>query len=1234
MDLAGQLEDLNSLISTGFSDWENFGYANFVGIAEKVRIGILQSLNPKVKIREYGLGYGFSSISPDRFEGKKRNNWIFVLKDIPAIAPKVDLSDFMLDGKQFDKDSLWLQSIDLTTEFKTEVDKHIAILRSKSETQIRGVVRLSLTCLVIRMAIGWEKSKRNPMLQRLKWYIFSFLKGSEPFREDVNGDIVLVERDTLAPLRCYILVHAAFWYEAFADEIGENIFTEYVDYLLPAPNVKGKEFKDKTSVLFSAFADESVTRYVCKWDANKVDQKFAVLTGYTTMIEKGISADKIHYEYLKRTGLVDEGFKFLQNNDLTSWLMAFRYLIKGGDTRACRMFCILQGFRAVPGYSRANRVEAQIKSLSFPRLKRDFKPSFEDILYNSWTAIFEYGFEHDLFPNYHEYQRISATTLTTRSAGGDKLNLRVLAPLTRAVRAGVRNLGPSFGRDRLTEIKFRFTGKRPVFYSNAWKYYTREAMDQTYTTLEPLVAGSRNVPDFKLDRVVNPRRLGHSIAEVIEARILQSYCQRKDMAYSNIGSAWDFTAGRQKGSILADHAKSFIATTTDGILSAGFDFSSYDLSQQTPNVWRIKKEAIHNTLTARGFTSNFGPWTGGLVEFFEHLFQYGNIEDAVIESRGISSTKQIAVDILQSGHLFTLDMNSIDNQAFLIDFYNHVEVDEQLRGKISLLDTNVMGDDSLTYWFVPDVRVWNVELYTYFVNLVELVAKKNGFVINAVKSDVTATKAEYLKKRVFCGRYLPLLHTQIFATEKGDSSSPPIDVIRGYASQLTTFGFRFGNHGLLNKILMYTWIVRSSVSVPINLKQNERYHLPFSVLYAPHPGAGQIPWSLVGTSKDALIAIYAKLNDEFYIYIARALGVVTIRDSNVAQTIAKIVVGGKKYKVKDDESVDITANAPISGSVEPSNPLAPGIKFNYMHMPKERIMAALEAEKKMRDLNMPDLGALRYIDWPETEAVDIIASDTNVKKIEALNRSFAGLSYIKNATDKVEIDPLYRHKWVQLLEFRKTSEAEKTLRGAFDPFPMAQQPYSMILSYLGVNTERSSFEVSPNVIMNILRRDPMWRRNIQDTTLFRYLTNPRVLASRERVYLALVAMGARKETASQVATSYNLSSSAMAMTKAMIGYSTSDNFLSNVNFSRDIFMRLIKLPDLGDRVIEAMIYEIAMLYLITESVREGFVRNMEIIVSNDTIKGLKKAVYGKNQVIDVSKMQGIYSKRDLDEWTG
>jgi hypothetical protein len=159
-----------------------------------------------------------------------------------------------------------------------------------------------------------------------------------------------------------------------------------------------------------------------------------------------------------------------------------------------------------------------------------------------------------------------------------------------------------------------------------------------------------------------------------------------------------------------------------------------------------------------------------------------------------------------------------------------------------------------------------------------------------------------------------------------------------------------------------------------------------------------------------------------------------------------------------------------------------------------------------------------------------------------------------------------------------------------------------LLVHYGIGADPDVWRVSPNDIMQILRRgDRYARRDITAELLFKIILRDDFLDNPEALMNLLVYMGYQPKAALDVTTKIrgNLSSSAQ-LRKAAKMASTAGGFTSWINQGNTTYKYLLNLPEFVRPEINAILNEIMFSRSVCESFRRNSLTGIDVVPSRDS----------------------------------
>jgi hypothetical protein len=1053
-------------------------------------------------------------------------------------------------------------------------------------------------------AFGVDNFKSNPIIQRLAFYVRN-LKG-EPARMDNRGRIFVNDDDIMSAIRVLTAINAALWYQDYVIERKmpevEGVIIEIFEFIFNDPFYNTKLFKSWTNLPLKALFSTSASGTRLKW----VHDRYSTMNPDMSLLDYTIHTitgnednDRAYFKVI--AAHVNKDLNEISKHGMNATAVTLRRLISGRvDTQNYLTYTLIQGMIAIAGFTRTDPAQSHVLTIRDEfALEGKYKENvlngdvpYAPYLADVWTRFVDWAHANHKFPKYEELRAMIPGMLTSKSAGGQNTTFDVMVP---GRIPSVRSLAQT---SNSTLVSYRSTDKYSAFMAAGDSLFNGPAPLTVSSPEFPGGVGSRQVTAGKLTRPIFLRHIYHFLHEVAIGVPLQMFQMKKNTTpFGNL-----FTVGSEKGNTLLDLALGFAVTSDPDYYAELADFSAFDTTQKNSNMRRIAKKAVISALIDRGYTSPYGKWKGGLAENVEYIWGRGVAVDAYYKtSSGYpSSEKILRLDMLQSGELMTLSINNMTNLANEMYFLDRFDASPGLCEKLRPVAQRYMGDDFAGIWHAPSPV--SSETLDSFLSLREECAARNGLSINKQKTTMRSFFYEYLKKSAVYGRYVPLRHIQPFASERGNIGGDPLELIRSYASTLSTLVSRGLSHKLAVRILAHTWNVKRAFKYPVEKDVSVMYYLPFMALYVPTSmhGGGQLPYTLLGASKDMCIAIEAARDTTFRYYVNIAAHILDIKWSQFKDRVARSVE---------------------KGMTRPPNVFKPGQDFIRSTLLEDRMRDALEAWGRLRDKGAKDPGVLRYDRVPQKITRQIVEGNSRMVGLELAAKFEDGGKLLEKATwlttNSVPDKMGATFGWLDHVRFTETERLSPQYRDS--PFPCLSEDVDALFKILGVSQEKDVYAFNPSTIMDMLKDDPYFPRGSSAEQIFAYLASPLIYSSQDNITDALVMMGAGRVHAERVSAELHTKAKGIMMSQSVASFSYNDQIIPLLSQTVEAHTRLVEISPVADIGLERFLREVMYLYSVLSGFRRGYWAKVRLDLNDDAINGLNSTLYSKFYELEIMK---------------
>jgi hypothetical protein len=185
---------------------------------------------------------------------------------------------------------------------------------------------------------------------------------------------------------------------------------------------------------------------------------------------------------------------------------------------------------------------------------------------------------------------------------------------------------------------------------------------------------------------------------------------------------------------------------------------------------------------------------------------------------------------------------------------------------------SVLGDDSIKDYLLT--RPMTVIEQADWGEAIQNSATEVGFDLNAMKCLRRSAYGEYLKILYMYGYLVPQLGRLMpFSSERVNTIENPIESMRGLISFYRTMVSRGSNHELMLRLVHHIWNIKRGLKKQF-FKTRATFEkaktsgaivdkfvdYPFAVMWVPQSlgGIGELPFTLLGASKDAMIYLWTR----------------------------------------------------------------------------------------------------------------------------------------------------------------------------------------------------------------------------------------------------------------------------------------------------------------------------------------------------------------------------------------
>jgi hypothetical protein len=1080
-----------------------------------VRLENLRALGPLTEFKEGYLGLGVE------FDVRKRSWSQYILK----ILENVEVFKFRLewDNVDFEQD-LWMASNRQKGYFGGHGGGYVTdeiwvknIKRAAMDSSPNGYYNLANSLAIIKnSSLNFET---NIFIRMLKYYLLEGWKGAEPFVVSGRG-IVGLTGDTAAPTKFLVLMNAAIMLENMSsrwDQRTHDVYFKLVKYIFQSPRrntVSAKKFL--SLIRQSALCITKEGQYV-EWHHIDCQDVSAVIRGGNTV--KITRNDEVYYLNTKEK--IDEVLK-LADETIPGLSKDLIYMMSGPlNDHTLHMLAMLYSVDGLAGFSRS-----QVNLAHAAQVRNDpetivtkVPDIFIQALYDEYIPIVGHG----MFRTYSEWLQSLPTSMTTKSAGGDAVQIIVET-----------KDGPA---------RLRFTDKMMVFLQNPEYYANPERFFKIdYTKEEPGSIGNRFVVGPKAARAIFMRRLITYVFELLFAVPVAKWILDKPLGVKAVpfATVHDFSAGGEDGVLPHDHVYGMYASSHAHIISMAQDYDTYDSTQKFANMRSHALQGMKlglagkKILDATWVEINNVKYTLGTI--LDKMWGKGQVYDAFYAERRSTTAEipedvsddpklmKLKLDMVFSGELMTLNVNNLTNRASMRCY---VKTMPEFLRTMNLLRALYQGDDLIIFWELPKTTEgpkFTQKMHKGLVTHAVDNASNNGLVVSEVKTVTRIFFYEYLKKIFLYGRFIPLQLMQLLSRERIEVNSPNLEIVRGIRATCERLVMRGFDHDFCLNFVVYSYLVKSGVRVRggwgkvFKPGTSGWYYFPIEVLFTPNRagGVGLHPETVMFVSADMMIMdfFYHKA-PEMVDRLRRSIAILQTEIKSPKDFVISALEGKKRGIIT------------LNGKKD-DDPFYRGRKYIRETQDQERVKTAYRVKESVESyIKIQDMF---YGNLDESLLQSALRSNIGTKQFEIEAARSAGFQYA--ATDKKNVLADIGHKklvskfkrstlkdsyWPWIQDIRVVPTDIPLKRSDKHPFSIMDERAKRVIEYMGMSTTRVPIALTPNAISQKLRSDTKFRRDITPEKLYEVLTNPAIVNTHERIVEVLLYLGARPDLANAVA---------------------------------------------------------------------------------------------------------------------
>jgi len=721
-------------------------------------------------------------------------------------------------------------------------------------------------------------------------------------------------------------------------------------------------------------------------------------------------------------------------------------------------------------------------------------------------------------------------------------------------------------------------------YGGEGKTLTIEETDimyQWYSPENPGRMAERRVV-AKASRPIEMQQLSQFIIELFFYAPFYRLMMRKDRSinYRFSGSAYVineyglsfdtniFATGSETGNVLIDHAVGFITTgaacittSTDRRLIVATDYSSYD---QTEVFLNMRIPFVDGVREAFNATFGDNALVGPFSSFDEAMKVINPMTAAPFK---LPNGELVNLTGVRSGEYATMLYNNAMNAAVC----ESVMQTNKALGLGVYVHLRIQGDDVIAVLHIRDEGIDNYDVShsdrmqgisdevegmpvptAVAVSTCKTV-NQCGLETNPDKGVVSFNTYDFLKVRVFAGRYSPNNYAQLFGAESLGLSDSPQQFMAGQLQKSDLIVSRGFDPDYVYRYQLMLFIVRCSYRVRIKFADPDTsymYYPPVSMFFAPTSlgGLGRSPCRFPFPADPAL-AIWMKQNpdlDEFI--MGRSVSFSPPKPKDYAEVIAKLIMSSGK---RNDFVVTSRTTPSTIPASDCKKPFHKGVIELSESLDKQGLMNSENCYNTLLSRGIKDVHPnMMYKNMPTRMVQNVLTTNSAVMEFAAeKSKTISADAFIASKRAKLSDS----EAWVRTFTFR-FAEYPGVTRVDDNDGPMCYMHPSHVSFFhqVGWGCTNSDAEKKLTSILNTIKSDPLFPRDITDEGLMRLLLSPSVVEDPSIAPLLIGSLGASQDTMAELQSTFSDTATVGILMQYLAGaFSLSSPCLMQIDRSKD-----------------------------------------------------------------------------------
>jgi len=585
------------------------------------------------------------------------------------------------------------------------------------------------------------------------------------------------------------------------------------------------------------------------------------------------------------------------------------------------------------------------------------------------------------------------------------------------------------------------------------------------------------------------------------------------------------TLGTETGNPFIDHRDAFCDTGSaclrgedDMVLLYAGDYSAYDETETSRNVRVPFRDGILDAFESKGA---IGPFSGADV-----IMKV--LAPCIPAAYKLPNGDVVYLDGVRSGEYATMLINNSQNASVCgaviqrvhnLDAGRFTDIKVQgddVRGRVEMpprIQTPKFGlSDKDSAMASECVGLHNV---TSFAKIATHEICECGQETNEQKGIMSTNIYDYLKIRVCAGRLSPNNYAQLFGSENVGMSDSPQSFMSGQLQKGDLVVSRGADPEVVFRFGLMLFLLRCSYRVGIrgsNPDHSHMYYPPISMWFTPTSmgGLGRAPFPFPFPGDPAL-SIWLHRDQEVLAYVNARAGSLRARaNKDYAKIIAGLIMGAatrSDFKVASNTSPQ---TIPMSDLLRP---FSKGVAEMSSSLDVSAISRSEVAYGYLRSRGSKLVPAkMLYKNSPARQIENVISSNANVMEFSYNKAKFISTDSFVGGKALTFSDS---ERWINSM-IMSISDAEPVAPDYEGPLCFVHPKLIGNLSAVGWGSTSRDTQKGIASVVNAIKTDPLFPRDITDEGIMRLLFSPEVSEDPNVLPNVLLSLGCTEDTVSRV----------------------------------------------------------------------------------------------------------------------